>query len=52
MNMPFILSTDASGTAIGYILGQKDSDGKEMVVAYGSRSLRPDERKYTVSEQE
>ena len=52
MNVPFILSTDASGTAIGYILGQKDSDGKEMVVAYGGRSLRPDERKYTVSEQE
>ena len=52
MNAPFILSTDASGTAIGYILGQKASDGKEMVVAYGGRSLRPDERKYTVSEQE
>lgn len=52
MNTPFILSTDASGTAIGYILGQKGPDGKEMVVAYGGRSLRPDERKYTVSEQE
>ncbi|MEW8546122.1 MAG: reverse transcriptase domain-containing protein [Candidatus Thiodiazotropha sp.] len=52
MNEPFILSTDASGTAIGYILGQKDEQGREMVVAYGGRSLRPDERKYTVSEQE
>ena len=52
MNVPFILSTDGRGTAIGYILGQKDSGGKEMVVAYGGRSLRPDERKYTNSEQE
>ena len=52
MNVPFILSTDAICTAIGYILGQKDSDEKEMVVAYGGQSLRPDKRKYTVSEQE
>ena len=52
MNAPFILSTDASGTALGYILGKKGPDGKEMVVAYGGRSLRPDERKLTVSEQE
>ena len=52
MNAPFILSTDASGTALGYILGQKGPDGKEMVVAYGGRSLKPDERKFTVSEQE
>ena len=43
MNSAFILSTDARGTAIGYILGQKDPDGKEMVVAYGGRSLRPGE---------
>ena len=52
MNAPFILSTDASGTALGYILGQKGPDGKEMVVAYGGRSLKPDECKFTVSEQE
>ena len=40
MNAPFILSTDASGTALGYILGQKSPDSKERVVAYGGRSLR------------
>ncbi|MES9902577.1 MAG: reverse transcriptase family protein [Sedimenticola sp.] len=50
MNAPFILSTDGSGEAISYILGQKGPCGKEMVVSYGGRSLRPDERKYTVSE--
>ena len=47
MNAPFILWTDASGTALGYILGQKGPDGKERVVAYGGRSLRPDERKFS-----
>ena len=52
MNAPFSLSTDASGTALGYILGQKGPDGKEMVAAYGGRSLKPDERKFTVSQQE
>ena len=52
MNAPFILSTDASGTSLGYILGQKGLDGKEMVVAYGGRSLKPDEHKFKVSEQE
>ena len=46
------MSTDASGTALGYILGQNGPDGKEMVVAYGGRSLRPDEHKCTVTEQE
>ncbi|MCG8044300.1 MAG: DDE-type integrase/transposase/recombinase [Candidatus Thiodiazotropha taylori] len=52
MNLPFILSTDSSGSAIGYILGQKDKNGREFVVAYGGRALRPDEKKWTVTEQE
>ena len=39
MNAPFILSTDVSGTALGYILGQKGPDGKERI-------------KFTVSGQE
>ena len=37
-NKPFIF-TDASITAISYILGQKDEDGKEYAVAYGGRAL-------------
>ena len=52
MNKPFILTTDSSGSAIGYILGQKDSKGREFVVAYGGRALRPDEKKWSVTEQE
>ena len=49
---PFTLTTDASGSAIGYILGQADSNGKERVIAYGGRSLNKHERKYPVSEKE
>lgn len=44
---PFSLTTDASGTAIGYILGQRD-----RVIAYGGRSLNKHERKYPISEHE
>ncbi|CAC5392995.1 unnamed protein product [Mytilus coruscus] len=39
MSRPFILTTDASGSAIAYILGQLDSEGRERVIAYGGRSL-------------
>lgn len=52
MNKPFILSTDSSGSAIGFILGQRDKNGREFVVAYGGRALRPDEKKWSVTEQE
>ena len=52
MNKPFVLSTDASGYAIGYVLGQLDASGKEHVIAYGGRALRPDERKWCVTELE
>jgi len=52
MNKPFILSTDASGTAIGYVLGQVDSDGNENVIAYGGRALSGDEKKWSVFDQE
>ena len=36
---PFFLSVEASGTAIGYILGQKDSEGREAVICYGGVPL-------------
>ncbi|CAG2256466.1 unnamed protein product [Mytilus edulis] len=52
MSKPFILTTDASGTAIGYILGQLDSKGQEKVIAYGGRSLAQGERAWGVSELE
>lgn len=52
LKKPFILTTDASGTALGYILGQRDNMGKERVIAYGGRSLNEAERKWGISELE
>lgn len=48
----FILTCDASATAIGYVLGQLDDKGKEHGNAYGGRSLTNPERKWSTSEQE
>ncbi|CAG2252218.1 unnamed protein product [Mytilus edulis] len=52
MSKDFILTTDASGTAIGYFLAQLDSEGQEKVIAYGGRSLTEAERKWSASEHE
>jgi len=49
---PFLLTTDASGEALGYILGQLNDNGHEQVIAYGGRSLHPNEKKWSVTEQE
>ena len=48
----FILTTDASLTAIGYILSQKDDMGRERVIEYGGRAIRKAEKSYTVTELE
>ena len=50
-NEPFILDTDASNTAIGAVLSQV-IDGQERVVAYASRALSKQERKYCVTRKE
>ena len=47
----FILYTDASGFAIGYILGQIN-EGRETVVCYAGRSLSTAERNYSVGDLE
>ena len=51
MNKPFTLTTDASGTGLGYVLSQKDKDG-EVVIAYGGRAIRDAETRYSASERE
>ena len=48
---PFILDTDASAIAIGAELLQL-RDGQERVIAYGSLSLSPEQRRYCVTRRE
>ena len=49
---PFILDTDASDVGIGGVLSQLDGEGKERVIAYGSRLLSKPERRYCVTRRE
>ena len=51
MSKPFILTTDASNTGLGYILSQKEENG-EVVISYGGRALRGAETRYSASEKE
>ena len=48
----FILDTDASDTGIGAVLSQVNDDGRERVIAYGSRLLTKPERQYCVTRRE
>lgn len=48
---PFILTTDASGLAIGGILSQGEV-GKDLPIAYASRLLNVHEQKYSTIEKE
>ena len=52
MNKEFALSTDGSGSSIGYVLGQINDDGKEHVIAYGVRALSQAERKWSTTDLE
>ena len=49
---PFILDTDASDVGLGGVLSQVDDEGRERVIAYGSRLLTKPERKYCVTRRE
>jgi hypothetical protein len=48
---PYLISTDASGFAIGGVLSQQ-SEGEERVVAYESRRLNSAERNYPTHDRE
>jgi len=50
MQKPFHLSTDASATAIGYILSQIDDNGRDVPLEFGGRALRPAETRFMVTE--
>ena len=49
---PFTLYVDASACAIGSVLAQKGSDGKEHVIGYASHSLTDSERKWSTYDRE
>ncbi len=48
---PFILTTGASQTHVGAVLGQK-RDGKEVAIGYFSKKLKPAEKSYSVTDRE
>ena len=47
-----LVTTDASGVALGAYLSQIHHDGVERTVAFASRTLSPTERAYSTSERE
>jgi hypothetical protein len=51
-NKPFFVVCDASDSAIGCALMQKDDDGRERVISYESRQLKSAERNYPVHDKE
>lgn len=51
-NRQYTITRDASDTAIGYILSQKDNQNRTRVIAYGGRSLSATERRYHTTEKE
>ena len=48
----FILDTDASFDTIGAVLSQKDSEGRERVIAYGSHAMSIHEKGYCITRKE
>ena len=49
---PFHVVCDASDFAIGCALMQHDNEGRERVISYQSRQLKPAERNYPVHDKE
>lgn len=57
LNLPdfskeFVLSTDASGSSLGAVLAQNNEEGFPQPVAYASKKLKDQERRYSTIERE
>ena len=52
MTKPFIITSDASTSAIGYVLSQLDDQGREHPIAFNGRSLRGSEKNWGITELE
>ena len=50
-SLPFHISTDASDTALGVVLGQKENQISHAIY-FISKNLKPPECNYTVTEKE
>ena len=50
-SLPFVVKTDASLTAIGFVLVQK-VEGKERVIAYGSKKLSQQQQRWSTYDRE
>jgi len=48
----FILDTNASFNTIGAVLSQKDNDGQERVIAYGSHAMNNHKKGYCITRKE
>ena len=51
-DLPVVLTTDASGRGIGATLNQVTSDGRLLLLSYGSKVLKPSEITWSVTEKE
>ena len=52
MAKEFILATDASTSAIGWVLSQKGDDGREHPISFGGRGLRQNEKGWSIMDLE
>ena len=49
MDRDFVLETDVSTQGLGAVLPQQADDGKLHLIAYASRCLSPQEKRYAVT---